>query len=262
MKFNEVIEKAEEYLKKEAQPIIEKIREKKYGSIEEMLEPYKPNCTIEELEKMKEFDFKKTLLDRFCEQLQNYQAMPRAINYKANKRKILKKLESANNKDALMQELGVDNNNFAWEKYAQGIIEAKKYINKTNFKENFLTSLKIINGASEFKTKLYEINKIKKIYGIGDALKYDFFKELCCDNLCKPDVHIVDICKEIEGFNFSTENPKKDEIAEKFIELCDKKNVYYCDKILWLCCTGNFYKDEIIITRISKEAFFNFLMSN
>ena len=37
---------------------------------------------------------------------------------------------------------------------------------------------------------------------------------------------------------------------------------YYADKILWLCCTGNFHNDGITINAMNRENFVNTLILN
>ena len=89
---------------------------------------------------------------------------------------------------------------------------------------------------------------------MGDTLTLDFFKELKCENLIKNDSHIIACYKHVGG-----KCNEKNKIVFEFISMCKKIEYtpFYVDKILWLCCTGNFDKDGIIITKMNRK---NFLM--
>ena len=92
---------------------------------------------------------------------------------------------------------------------------------------------------------------------MNTALSYDFFKELYCKNLVKPDIHIKEIFKRY----IYEELPDENVIAKDFISmgLTLEPSPYYLDKILWLCCTGNFYEDGITINKMTRRNFFKFV---
>ena len=111
----------------------------------------------------------------------------------------------------------------------------------------------------------------KKISGIGFALACDSLKELGYLAYPKPDVHIKEVFYQIGV-------AEKDDIAvfeviDKMATECkeiDRKvSPYKIDKILWLICSGKFYKDDISIgqhrdelIQYIKEARVKFLWEN
>ncbi len=146
--------------------------------------------------------------------------------------------------------------NFGWREYSRGLIDALKYISKLEIKK-FKEDISIINNidnVDNLKTRKDILKKLEQmVHSLGSELVYDFFKELCCENLIKPDVHIKYLYKEI----IKGEKKNSYDIAEDIIRMCKESNYtpYYIDKILWLCCTGNFHEDGITINAMTRENF-------
>ena len=332
--FKDLIKYAELFISDHAQPIIEIIRGKKYGNIKTMIEEkyhpiWKESCEIP-------FDI---ILKRFCIELQNYQAMPKAINYISYSKDddalndenkiyelVLNYLENEfnnisndNYKDIFKslqknesdyQGITGDNNkelNYAWDKYSRGIMnvlvqikgESKETEYNDKVKKSYIDKIKnyceyfdeidedkiscIINelydliktnkNISKKYTNYYEFKKTKleafhkNLHGMRDTLTYDLFKELHCLKLIKDDIHVFDCYKLIFGEEEIKTYKQRDLALFKFLKLCfdykdkDGKSYapYYIDKILWLCCTGNFYEDGITIHKMNKKNFFKFI---
>lgn len=335
-RFNNLVVFAEDYVRENAQLLIEEIRGKHYKDVSSMInEKYHPICVD-----INDITFK-IILKRFCIQLQNYQAMPRAINYISYSPKkensytldglsdnneiyqtvinyLKNKFEDIPNSrvnDIFQELLNKDSNfkevidedkqylNNAWKKYSKGIMDVLRqikdknnqfnkevqnsYVEKINNYCKYFDDIEIDSLLEDIKkiTRLNRNNiankyidfkyKIKDFYnnihGIKDALTLDFFKELHCTKLIKNDVHIKECYKWL---NFSTdckENSsngiKEDYKVLQFIKHCidyQKENgeeytPYYIDKLLWLCCTGNFYEDGITIQNMNRKIFFEYL---
>lgn len=302
--FKTLVKKAEEYIEKNASKILIAAREVngkecKLASdnctVEKLLEDYKPKFND-----VSEITYE-AILEHFCHELQNYQGMPRAINYasytngKENEivkflieygediskdnlkdkpkdkfadqyinfyKELQKKLKFEENKE--IGEKGFNDNkyNFAWYKYSRGLLDVlieAKY--SDSFVKKIQNSCQCINGEN-YENPTYNLKTFSSIFtGIGETMARDFFKELYCVNLIKDDIHIKECYKSC-----ILENPEDDfkskDMIEYFIKKSPKlvrKTPYYVDKILWLCCTGNFYKDNIIITTMNRKDFIDFV---
>jgi len=282
-KFSFLVETAQKYIQENANFLLLLPENKKYKSCFDLISnEYKPCYKIEDF---KSEDWKLKLLQRFCVEMQNYQAMPRAINYMSfgsrMENEIFKIAKSCmENKDfnsntfynkckelVRFEEKKRDKNghvyNYAWQKYAVSMASVIKYLTFLQ-KEDFYYYLKIMNNDNETKKQRKILKNMTKIRYFGNALAYDLFKEIGCINLIKPDVHIEEISKEILGLN-------KKNLVETFIQLCkiykskvqnDEYTPYYIDKILWLCCTGKFYEHSIIITKMTRKNFLKYLEDN
>lgn len=304
-KFNKLIEAAESYIVKNAKVVLNAIRNTKADNCYDLIyKKYQPMYDINKLREKEENTKKLDLLRRFCIQLQNYRAMPKAINYfsynsenDSSKSAMLQdneifniakdlyqrnltnpltiyenfkaKLKFEEEKDAEDKKsffndrvkLNSDNKpfkviynnkgkcriyyNWAWLKYCVGLSDVFKFLNDNErVKEIFEDKP---NG-----------NLFNDIFGLGNALTSGFLKEIGHIKSIKPDVHIIEI------YNYLTEKSKDSkQVQNKFSEWIQKLDnerytPYYIDKILWLCCTGDFYEDGIIITKMTRNNFLNY----
>ena len=312
-KFKNLVNFAESYIIENAEKVLLAVRDEKLSETnthehcQKLLEKYKP-IYGQDVDEIPVDDFKK-ILNEVCRELQNYQAMPKAINY------LSFSVDKDNNEilnciyeffSEKFNEIGINSNllgelegkfldiknknssddeqskelNKAWEKYSRGLMDVlikikNEYSDINVAKEKFVESINTycqyfnnIDGIikefenDEAKKKDSEYNKYrarlrefnKDIFGMGDTLTLDFFKELKCENLIKNDSHIIACYKHVGG-----KCNEKNKIVFEFISMCKKIEYtpFYVDKILWLCCTGNFDKDGIIITKMNRK---NFLM--
>lgn len=243
---------------------------------------YKPEYAIKELETKSLDELKKILLKRFALHLQNQYSMPKIINYKENYERIdciiLNFKRKTHNRIKLTENLFEEFKNLklisktsekTWKRYSKGLIDALSYVNEIVDVASYIEELKCIN-EKPFDEKQYYLDDIKnKVYGIGDTMKYDFYKELCCFNLIKPDVHIKDLLHNIK--NPIIDETNDNNLAGEFIKMCSKlehKTPYYVDKIFWLACTGNFYNEgfdnikEMDKRKVNKKNFRKFCKKN
>lgn len=307
-KFNKLIEAAESYIVKNAKVVLNAIRNTKADNCYDLIyKKYQPMYDINKLREKEENTKKLDLLRRFCIQLQNYQAMPRAINYFSYNS------ENDSSKSAMLQDNEIFN--IAKDLYQRNLINPltiyENFKDKLKFEEEkdtedkksfFYDRVKLNSDNKPFKViynnknnkgkcKIYynwawlkycvglsdvfkflndneRVNEIfkdkpkgnlfKDIFGLGNALTSDFLKEIGHIKLIKPDVHIIEI------YNYLTEKSKDSkQVQNKFSEWIQKLDnerytPYYIDKILWLCCTGDFYEDGIIITKMTRQNFLNY----
>lgn len=308
-KFNKLIEAAESYIVKNAKVVLNAIRNTKADNCYDLIyKKYQPMYDINKLREKEENTKKLDLLRRFCIQLQNYQAMPRAINYfsynsendslksmmlqdneifkiaeelyqrnltnpltiyenfKAklkfeeekdaeDKKSFFNDRVKLNSEDNKPFKVIVNNKgkckiyyNWAWLKYCVGLSDVFKFLNDNER----------VNEIFEDKPKS---NIFDDIFGFGNALTSDFLKEIGHIDLIKPDVHIKEIYKHLTD---SQKNPTNKNVQKDFSKWIgnqkdkEKYTPYYIDKILWLCCTGDFYEDGIIITKMTRNNFLNY----
>jgi len=218
-KFEKLVGCAEEYVRNKAEII--SLLNHNTDVVTIIYNKYKPKNFIgaQEEERLK------MVLERFCIELQNYQAMPMAINYgtfgKGYDNKIFqfiegiyKKLPSAveiynglygicgfdeekelsdtleNKIRSEVKELKNKKVNSAWLRYSIGLKGAIDFLNNGGLN-------KLQKEFKKDKSLDIDINIFKDIYYMGKALTYDFYKELGRTDLIKPDTHIKAILKEI-----------------------------------------------------------------
>lgn len=316
-KFNKLIVAAESYIVKNAKVVLNAIRNTNADNCYDLIyKKYQPMYDINKLREKEENIKKLDLLRRFCIQLQNYQAMPKAINYfsynsenDSSKSVMLQDNEIFNiakdlyqrnlinpltiyenfkdklkfeeekdtegkksffkdrvklkedNKPFKVIEVIVNNKgkckiyyNWAWLKYCVGLSDVFKFLNDNER----------VNKIFEDKPKS---NTFDDIFGLGNALTSDFLKEIGHIKLIKPDVHIIEIYKHLtypQKTPDSQKTPASKKVQEDFSKWIgnqkdkEKYTPYYIDKILWLCCTGDFYEDGIIITKMTRNNFLNY----
>ncbi len=95
----------------------------------------------------------------------------------------------------------------------------------------------------------YFMKNIK--HGFSIALTCDFFKEFdTYFNIPKPDVHIKDVISKFKVKTYKNKNWEY-KCIDDFIDIVSvlnnqgiKIDSYKLDKMIWLCCTSNFYLDD------------------
>lgn len=198
----------------------------------------------------------KTLAYEFFGHIQNYQFMPNVIGFWNEQRvpifkRVLfdydtNKILSTYTKDSLFKEFcnkfPVKNKNSkqnSWLKYAGGIISVCEYMKKFNTIDEYIEYCNQFNGSLELPLEIS-----KKIKGMGFALACDHLKENGCKEYCKPDVHLKDVLSEIGLCS------REDyDVFETIKRIAQENNVtpYDVDKTIWLICSGNYYKHNIIV---------------
>jgi hypothetical protein len=221
---------------------------------------------------------------QFIHSAQNYQRMPNVIKFDQRKEDmsdVLCDYDFYKIKDMDVDELyqilrkrynigGKDSKQNSWYKWSKSVVDAAKFMSEFKDVEDF--KLFVDRFSYNFSTRMALPLLIeKKISGIGFALACDSLKELGYLDYPKPDVHIKEVFYQIGV-------AEKDDIAvfeviDKMATECkeiDRKvSPYKIDKILWLICSGKFYKDDISIgqhrdelIQYIKEARVKFLWEN
>ena len=131
-----------------------------------------------------------------------------------------------------------------WYKWSCSIIDSAKFV--SGFKDasdfNELVKRFNYNTSSRIALPLLIATKIK---GIGFALACDLLKELGYTYYPKPDVHMIDV---FHGIGLCEKDPVSvfEAIERMAADCCtvDEVTPYKVDKIFWLICSGNYYKEK------------------
>jgi len=155
-----------------------------------------------------------------------------------------------------------------WYKWTETIVDwawFMKLFKSTNefekFVKSFDTTIEKRWELSEFIAKKIELwNWNRWIKWLWEALTCDFLKEIWFINYLKPDVHIIEICYQ------AWLTPTKDEkYVFKFLsKVAEENNItpYKLDKIIWLICSWNFYKEKTSKKNWHKAEFIKYLCEN
>ena len=125
----------------------------------------------------------------------------------------------------------------SWMLWSNAVIDSAKYISKFKTFERFN---EYVTKTSDLKT--VPLSMSSQIRGMGFAIASLSLKELGYLDYVKPDVHLIDICV---GLDISSKNPL--DVFDAMIEIAKDNAItpYKLDKVLWLVCSGNFYKHDI-----------------
>lgn len=205
--------------------------------------------------------------------LQDYQMLPNVIKFNDPKRKALIKKILHNYDLKYISKLTPDilvkkfKNEFKlkkwtlWERYANGIISGAKFVGSFKSYKEFTKFIKYFDNCDATREALscYIGSKIKNL---GFSTTCNWIKELGYYNFSKPDTHILDIC-----LTLGLINDKKDigRCFEAISRIAKSARVtpYCVDKVLWLICTGDFYRYNIKLNiKNSKATFLKALKEN
>lgn len=138
-----------------------------------------------------------------------------------------------------------------WERWLQSVQDSASYVLQFDSGDDFIKQFSSVDSKFLFAGP---ISIKRKITGIGFALACDALKELGFTQYIKPDTHINDVFIGLDLAKGS--RPSLDtqlNVFDAAIQLVQAYNskrrnkitAYELDKLIWLCCSGNFYKDEI-----------------
>lgn len=217
------------------------------------------NCDFSSLE---------DIFEQLIKTAQNYQCMPNVIKYKERKDKIklfleqydLVKISKYNIEDLYQifrKEFNVksaDSNRNCWRKWSKSIIDAAKFMCDFKNVDDFKEFVSLFDYNLPTRTALPLLISTK-ISGIGFTLACDFLKELGYTSYPKPDVHLIDVFHTL-GLSDRNQISVFEAVVRMSDDCMSVDNTitpYKVDKIIWLICSGNFYKDEIKIHGYKKD---------
>jgi len=141
-------------------------------------------------------------------------------------------------------------------RFTNTIIDGAIYFSRFADKQAVLKDLNLHYQKHDFRMLIdYLLDNFK--HGFSVALCCDFLKELDSNfDLPKPDVHIMEVIAKYKGYplDYYKKNSNKDRAYECIDDIIDivnqirksecrhrKLTIYKFDRMIWLCCTGNFF---------------------
>lgn len=214
------------------------------------------------------------IFERLVISAQNYQSMPNVIGYASGKnkdsiksiicdldfRKILEKYtintlyEAFKKKfDFKISDKSTETHN-SWYKFSRSIMTAAEFLNQFKDIYDFRKFVESYSYNDLTKASLPMLME-HEIYGFGFALCCDFLKEIGYYDYCKPDIHLIDVFSET-----ALCEKNQYDVFKFLIKTAREENYtpYKLDKIIWLICSGNYYKDDVTAESYKKE-FIEFL---
>lgn len=184
--------------------------------------------------------------------LQDYQSMPNVIKFfdrKNDIKRILKdfdvnevsRLSVDDIYNAFKSEFGINIKNEkrnSWYKFSRGVFEGAIFMSKFNTVQEFDIFIEAFRLNSHTKLAL-PLLLSTEIYGLGFALACNWLKELGYKEYPKPDVHMIDIFKSVDLCGDDQISCYKAMV--RTAEDCSI-DAYALDKVLWLICSGNYYR--------------------
>ena len=199
------------------------------------------------------------IFEQFVRSAQNYQMMPKVINYKERKEEVKRILSGFDvcvvadmDSEVLYEQFvqafhlkkSTDKRN-CWRKWSKSIVESAQFLREFCNVDDFVNFVKCFdyNVHTRMALPLLISNKTR---GIGFALACDLLKELGFTGYPKPDVHLIDV---FSALGLSAEDPIDTfEAIVHMSDACKKHDPsvtpYKVDKVFWLICSGRFYHEE------------------
>lgn len=145
--------------------------------------------------------------------------------------------------------------NILWSRWLTSVKDSAQFLLNYQTGEEFSNKIsgwiRSVPAELRFAIPMYIASHI---HGIGFALACDALKEMGFCEFAKPDVHICNVFFELgiaQQSNSTLNNQLL--VLESFYKLVGDINQnsqgkkitpYALDKMIWLCCTGNFHKDN------------------
>ena len=210
-----------------------------------------------------QIDSLETIYEQFLFSAQNYRSMPQTIKFVERKDDIKQILHNYNFDQII--DTGAENlyrtfrSQFnitspdtahnSWLKWSKSAVGAAKFMKEFDSVQDFVNFVRVFDYNLHTRMGL-PLLIAKKIHGFEFALACDVLKELGFVNYCKPDVHIMDV---LEKTGICTRDPI--DVFETMTQMARDCNItpYKLDKIMWLICSGDFYLDNIRISRHKNE---------
>lgn len=191
--------------------------------------------------------------------LQDYQSMPNVIKYKEREKEINEVLFNLNSKkiaeywdnDALYDKFYTmykfknnESKRNSWRKFSKGIVSSAKFLSKFDTVDDFKEFLDCFK-YNEYTREALPLLLSEEIFGIQFALACNWLKELGLTNYPKPDIHMI---KVFSALGICKEN--QIDCYKAMINLAAKCSVsaYSLDKVVWLICSGNYYRQNVQIS--------------
>lgn len=148
-------------------------------------------------------------------------------------------------------------------RYSETLFDGANYFAKFKSKNEVISDLKKRYYKNDYKNLINYFLCLpgnRRIKGFSIALCCDFLKEFDATfDLPKPDIHIRDVMSAYypnKKYN-STSKKQTYKCIDDFLrilsdineQLSTKITAYQLDRMIWLCCTGNFFLDKVKSTK-------------
>lgn len=195
---------------------------------------------------------------RFIRSAQNYQRMPNVIAFDKRETEIseilcgydLRKISEMSADDMYVNfrycfnVTTPDSKRNSWYKWSCSIVDSARFVGAFKDAGDFDEFVKRFdyNAFSRMALPLLIQSRVR---GVGFALACDLLKELGYTNYPKPDVHMIDV---FHSLGLCESNPiSAFEAIERMADDCKtidpEITPYRVDKVFWLICSGNYYKE-------------------
>ena len=149
----------------------------------------------------------------------------------------------------LAEAVGCSLPSHSWEAYAEGLIDAARYLIDLDLSYNdYITQTNENSDAV--------LRDICRIRGIGPALARNFLKELGVMEFGKPDVHLLEVFRAFDPTVINEES------FDRSLEVQAARagvSPYEFDRVIWLICTGDYFKHHLKIKCSHKTLRENFI---
>lgn len=196
--------------------------------------------------------------------MQDYQFRPRVINYAKRSKEIDSILFDLDyhqiilkyTPDSLLKTFAssfkinnISSKNNTWRQYSISLIDGAKFLSSFKDFDDFDSFIKGFSKNSYTKEAL-PLMLEREIHGMGLALACDWLKEIGYLDYPKPDLHMIDVFCQAGLADRDPWNSFK-----AAINAAEEANVtpYSLDKVIWLICTGNFYRYHVQIKSLKEE---------
>lgn len=205
--------------------------------------------------------------------LQDYHSMRNIIQFNNRKEQFseilfdfdFRKISTEYNKETLFEKFkntfvvnNADSSKNSWKRYAKAVVSSACFMNTfENIKvfKSFIRTFQYNDYSQEALPLLLE----KEIFGMGFATACLWLKELGYTEYAKPDRHMLDLFSAL-GLCDKTSDNVDISCFKAIRRLAEECNVtpYELDKVLWLICSGDYYKQgKKINDKSLKEKFIN-----
>jgi len=202
----------------------------------------------------KDYQSLEEIFIRFITSAQNYQRMPNVIAFEKREEDIARILFGYDiqkiaelSEETLYKQFRLwfnvttpDSKRNSWYKWSCSVIDSAKFVSGFKDAADFDEFVKRFdyNAVSRMALPLLIQARVR---GVGFALACDLLKELGYTNYPKPDIHMIDVFNSLGLCD-------RDPISafEAIGRMADECRVtpYKVDKVFWLICSGNFYKEK------------------
>jgi thermostable 8-oxoguanine DNA glycosylase len=131
-----------------------------------------------------------------------------------------------------------------WQGFAEGLYQAARLLQNYKDRKSLVMGVLGTPSSDSYENGRRLVLHFKTVRGLGEALASDFVKEAGLADYAKPDVHIIKVLSGLELMSSKEKPAQFTKMLYKIAKANDNLTLYKLDKIIWLICTGNFYRDN------------------